>query len=167
VYDLTPALRAEIAGLSALSGPELAAKYEELDGSPPYSRNRRFLEKRVAWLIQAREFGGLDPATRERALKIARLADARLTPPVAGADTDGGVRKVKVRATSSPDIPPPGTVLVRPYRDGEVRVTVLDDGFEWNGTTYGSLSAVAKAVTGTHCSGPAFFGLARRRNGQG
>ena len=61
----------------------------------------------------------------------------------------------------------PTTVLVRAYRSGEVRVTVLDDGFEWNGQTFGSLSAVAKTITGTHCSGPAFFGLARRRNGEG
>jgi hypothetical protein len=164
---LDPKLVAEIEGLSALSGAELAAKYEELDGSPPYSRNRRFLEKRVAWLIQAREFGGLDPAVREQALKIARLSAARLTPPVAGADTNGDVRKVRVRARANSAIPPAGTVLVRPYKSGEVRVTVLDEGFEWDGQTFGSLSAVAKAITGSHCSGPAFFGLARRRNGQG
>ena len=164
MHTLTPALRAEIASLATLSGPELAARYEELDGCPPYSRSRRFLEKRVAWLIQAREFGGLDPAVRERALSMARLADARLTPPT---DTNGATRKVAVRARANSAIPPAGTVLVRAYRSGEVRVTVLEEGFEWNGTTYPSLSAVAKTITGTHCSGPAFFGLTRRRNGQG
>jgi hypothetical protein len=53
----------------------------------------------------------------------------------------------------------PGTVLTREYRGGEVRVTVLDRGFECEGQVYRSLTAVAKAVTGSHWNGFHFFGL--------
>src|SRR5262249_44275049 len=66
-----------------------------------------------------------------------------------------------------PPIPPvpakrslkPGTILAREH-DGELhRITVLDEGFAWNGATYGSLSEVARAITGTNWNGPRFFGL--------
>ena len=53
----------------------------------------------------------------------------------------------------------PGAILAREWRGRLERVTVLDDGFAWNGTTYGSLSMVAKAITGTSWNGHRFFGL--------
>ncbi len=59
-------------------------------------------------------------------------------------------------------IPPPGTVLLRKYKDQSIAVTVLENGFEWEGREYGSLSAVAKAVTGSHLNGVRFFHLGRK-----
>ncbi len=56
-------------------------------------------------------------------------------------------------------LPPPGTVLRRPYKGRTVLITVLDDGFEYEGDVYRSLSAVAKAVTGSHWNGNLFFRL--------
>jgi hypothetical protein len=56
-------------------------------------------------------------------------------------------------------LPPPGSVLARPYRGQTVHVRVLDDGFEYAGAVYGSLSAAARAVTGSHCNGFLFFRL--------
>src|SRR5262249_27581859 len=56
----------------------------------------------------------------------------------------------------------PGTVLVRDYQGQRHTVTVAPDGFDWQGTTYASLSAIARAITGTAWSGPRFFALARR-----
>jgi hypothetical protein len=53
----------------------------------------------------------------------------------------------------------PGTVLVREWEGGSHRVMVLAEGFAWNGTTYASLSQVARAITGTRWNGPRFFGL--------
>ena len=87
---------------------------------------------------------------------------------MARADTDTARVTRRRVATAGTDsvTPPTGTVLVRAFRGEEIRVTVLDRGFfEWNGGTFRSLSAVAKAITGSHCSGPAFFGLTRKRNG--
>jgi hypothetical protein len=157
MYELTEELRAEIAGLDALSVAELRGRYRDLFGEESHSRNRRYLIRRCAWGIQAREFGGLSEAARRRALDIARLADLRRTPP-----PEAKTRRVPVNSRPDPKLPPPGTVLVRPYKGREIRVVVLDDGFEHEGTVYRSLSAVAKAVTGTHCSGPAWFGLVKR-----
>jgi len=57
-------------------------------------------------------------------------------------------------------LPVPGTVLTCPYKGDVLQVRVLADGFEYDGATYGSLSAVAKAATGSHCNGFAFFRLA-------
>ena len=57
----------------------------------------------------------------------------------------------------------PGTTLVRTWRGRQIRVHVLEDGFEWDGQRFGSLTAVAKAVTGSHVSGPAWFGLTKPR----
>jgi len=56
----------------------------------------------------------------------------------------------------------PGTILVREWDSKPQRVTVVDDGFAWNGSTYRSLTKVAFAMTGTRWSGPRFFGLSRR-----
>ena len=72
------------------------------------------------------------------------------------------------RAAAKPKRPPArrrttaGTVLTRIWRNREIRVRVLDVGFEWNGVQYRSLSAVARAITGAHWNGPLFFGLVRR-----
>lgn len=58
----------------------------------------------------------------------------------------------------------PGTVLVREHRGDNHRVVVTNNGFAWNGTTYSSLSQVAKAITGTAWNGPRFFGLRGHQN---
>ncbi|XAT58428.1 DUF2924 domain-containing protein [Rhodobacteraceae bacterium IMCC1335] len=53
----------------------------------------------------------------------------------------------------------PGTELVRSYRGQTYTVLVRDNGFEWNGSCYGSLSEIATLITGSRRSGPKFFGL--------
>ena len=54
-------------------------------------------------------------------------------------------------------LPPPGTILTRPYKGQQLHVQVLTDGFAYAGRVYASLSAVAKAATGSHCNGYLFF----------
>ena len=70
-----------------------------------------------------------------------------------------------MRATKIRDInmPTTGTVLTRIYKGTEIRVVTLDDGFEYDGRVYGSLTAVAKAVTVQHWNGRLFFGLTKRK----
>jgi hypothetical protein len=64
-----------------------------------------------------------------------------------------------VEARPDGRLPPPGTVLSRPYKGGTVQVQVLAHGFEYRGEVFRSLSAVARAVTGSHCNGFLFFRL--------
>ena len=65
-----------------------------------------------------------------------------------------------------PRLPLPGTILRRQYRGRVVQVTVLREGFEYEGEVYRSLSAVAKAVTGSHWNGLLFWGLTKKGNGR-
>ena len=147
-------IRAEIAALDELTVAELRETYERLAGEAAYSRNKQHLRRRCAWLIQAREFGGLSELARRRAHEIARLSDARLTPPKAAAR--------KVEAPRDTRLPAPGAVLSRTYKGHDVAVTVLADGFEYDGVRFRSLSAVAKAISGTHVNGFVWFGLAEK-----
>jgi hypothetical protein len=65
-----------------------------------------------------------------------------------------------------PAAPKVGTVLARDYKGHRITVRVIDGGYEWRGQVFKSLSAAAKAVTGSHCSGMAFFGLAKKGGGK-
>ena len=58
-------------------------------------------------------------------------------------------------------MPPPGSIIARFYKGEVLQVRVLDHGFEFEGTVYRSLSAVAKKITGGHCNGHAFFRLGK------
>jgi len=90
----------------------------------------------IAYRLQERAFGGLD---RESLRFLDGLARHGRLPR----------RRLK-----------PGTVLVRDYQGQRHTVTVASDGFDWQGATYPSLSAIARAITGTAWSGPRFFALA-------
>jgi hypothetical protein len=62
-----------------------------------------------------------------------------------------------------PRLPSPGTVITRSYRGRELRLLVLDEGYELDGVHYGSLTEAARAVTGSHWGGPLFWGLVQRK----
>ena len=116
------------------------------DREPPgFSRN--YLISRLAYRIQELAYGGLKPATRA---KLDALADA-LDPKAA-----------RKRVVNGPVV---GTQLIREWRGVEHKVTVLADGFEWEGRRYKSLSAVARAITGTRWNGLTFFGVKRHGGG--
>jgi hypothetical protein len=155
----------EVAALQRLSTKQLRHKFAEVFGDGTNANNRTWLVRRIAWRLQCLAEGGLSDRARERAAELACDAGLRLNPPLAPAaapaPTSAPTRTVTRGVGPGPDrrLPPPGTVLARPYKGGTVRVTVLDDGFEFDGAVYGSLSAAAKAATGTHCNGFAFFGL--------
>jgi Protein of unknown function (DUF2924) len=159
----------ELAALKRMGVAALREKYAEVFGEATRSGNRAWLLKRVAWRVQALAHGDLTDRARQRAAELARDADLRIIAPrtpstpaskPAPAPTATG-RLDTVAHDLDPRLPPPGSVLARPYKGAEVRVTVLLDGFEYEGAHYGSLSAVAKAVTGSHTNGFLFFGLTR------
>ena len=82
-----------------------------------------------------------------------------MSPPKHAAETQADDR---LPAAADPRLPLTGSLLSRPYKGGVVQVRVLDQGFEFDGTVYPSLSAVAKTVTGSHCNGFHFFRLNNR-----
>jgi len=133
-----------LAALKTATTPELKRQWRELFGTEPPPYNRRFLESRLAYRIQELAYGGLKPET------LARLE-------ALGEQFDGG--KITVRRLRGDDRPIAGTQLIRQYQGVEHTVTVLADGFEYDGRTYKSLSAIARYITNTRWNGRVFFGL--------
>ena len=149
------AIQAEIIRLQSLPKAKLIDLYKIKFGRVPRITLREFLWKRIAWKIQEAKFGGLSRPAQSKLEKL--IAEIELP---AAEDT----RKVtgKLRGPHKPGMPGPGTILTKTYKSQRIHVEVLDMGFAWNGETYRSLTAVAKAVTGTHWNGRLFFGLTKR-----
>jgi hypothetical protein len=143
---MTDTVLAQLAALKTMPTPKLKDKWRELFDSEPPGYNRRFLESRLAYRIQELAYGGLSKQT------IARLE-------ALGEQLDGG--KIEVRRKRGNDRPISGTRLIREYQGIEHCVTVRDADFEYQGRPYKSLSAVARAITGTRWNGLVFFGVRR------
>lgn len=133
-----------LAALKTAPTADLKQQWRELFGGEPPPYNRRFLESRLAYRIQELAYGGLKPET------LARLE-------ALGQQFDGG--KVTVRRMRGDDKPIAGTQLIREYQGVEYVVTVTRAGYEYQGRPYQSLSAIARAITGTRWNGRVFFGL--------
>jgi len=158
---MNPSMAKEIEALQEMTVFELRDRYIEVFGEETRSRNKRFLQKRIAWGLQAREQGGLSERALRRAEELARESDLRLIAPRGDRGASVGRTVVgRVARTHDRRLPMPGAVITREYRGGTVSVTVLDRGFEYEGQVYRSLTAIARAVTGTHWNGFHFFGLA-------
>jgi hypothetical protein len=152
-------LNQQIAALERMGPTELRAQYLKVFGEPTRSANKQYLYKKVAWRIQSLAEGGLSERAKRRAEELARDADIRTTAPRAPSAPERSIALRVAKADGCDRLPIPGTVLTRTYRGQHVAVTVLSDGFQYEGQTYKSLSAIAKAVTGSHWNGYLFFGL--------
>ena len=150
----------ELTALEALSVGQLQQRYGEVFGETARSRHKRYLVRRIAWRLQANTEGGLSERALRRAADLADPTDARVTPP--RADLKAARPRLPVttdRTPSDPRLPPTGTVIIRKYKGRTLSVVVSPNGFEFDGDRYSSLSAVAKAITGSHMNGYRFFGL--------
>ena len=145
---MTKSVAARVAALPKAPTPELKQMWRELYDREPPGFSRSYLISRLAYRIQKLAYGGLRPATRA---KLDALADA-LDPKAA-----------RKRVVNGPVV---GTQLIREWRGTEHRVTVLADGFEWEGRRYRSLSAVARAITNVQWNGLTFFGVKRPGGGR-
>lgn len=143
---MTDTVLTRLAALKSTPTPELKEQWRQLFETEPPPYNRRFLESRLAYRIQELAYGGLKPET------IARLE-------ALGEQLDGG--KIAIRKDRADERPIAGTRLIREWQGVEHTVTVLKDGYEWQGRPYKSLSGIARAITGTRWNGPLFFGLRR------
>ena len=160
-----PPIGQQLRELQRLTTPQLRGRYAEVFGEHTPANNRIWLIKRIAWRLQALAEGGLSERARQRAAELANDADLRMNPP--------GPPKTAKPAPTQPSIPaeptavdrrlpPPGTVLTRTYKGLTLQVEVLPKGFAYQGQVFKSLSAVAKAITGSHCNGFWFFGLVHK-----
>ena len=161
--SLDPGTEQAIAAMGRMTAGQLRDRYQEVFGEPSRSGNRDFLFKRLAWRLQSLAEGSLSERAKRRAEELARDADVRLTLPRPPKAADGAEARMVTQpapaATAHDRLPIPGTVLTRKYRGKHVEVKVLPGGFEYGGQVYRSLSAVAKAATGSHWNGHLFFGL--------
>ena len=147
----------EVATLERLTIGQLRQRFAELFGEATQASNRTWLVKRIAWRLQALAEGDLSERARRRAAELACDADLRLNPPRRQTTTTTPPEPVTVPTPVDHRLPPPGTILTRPYKGQLVQVQVLTAGFAYAGTIYASLSAVAKVITGSHCNGFLFF----------
>jgi hypothetical protein len=136
-------IEAEIDRLRSMPKAELRVRYRALfKAEPPKAFGPDLLRRSIVYRIQELAYGGLDPATRRLLNNLmaqqAKSKDGRIVIP----------RRIKS-----------GAVLVRVWKDQSHRVMVLEDGFAYAGKSYGSLSEIARQITGARWNGPRFFGL--------
>lgn len=145
---MTDTVLARLTALKTMPTLDLKQQWRELFESEPPPYNRRFLESRLAYRIQELTYGGLQPKTVERLEALGeRLYDKN---PVQ-------------RRLRTDDKPIAGTRLIREWQGVEHAVTVRDVDYEYQGKPYKSLSAIARAITGTRWNGWTFFGLKNQR----
>ena len=149
----------QITELQQMTVPELRQRHLEVFGHETGTHNKLHLIRKIAWRIQALAEGDLSERARQRAAELARDADVRVRPPKEFAIAEPGGGTVTVAVQTDPRLPSIGDAIVRTYKGQKIRVVVLPDGFEYDGRRFRSLSAVAKAISGSHCNGFRFFGL--------
>ena len=140
-----PNLDAEIGALITMSPAALRSKWREVHRSPAPDLSPSLLARGIAYRLQERVHGGLSRATEKQLANIARRLDRT------GTVDDPNAVSLK-----------PGTRLVRSWNGTIYKVLVGDDGFEFDGRRYESLSQIARDITGAHWSGPRFFGVKAR-----
>ena len=132
----------KLAALTTMSSVQLQGEWRALKGTPAPLISPSLLRMALGNELQARALGGLSRVSQQR---LTQLGTARTVTQA-------------VR---------PGTRLIREWNGVAHIVEVGDDGvIRWNGAVWNSLSEVARAITGTRWSGPAFFGLRSRKGSQ-
>jgi hypothetical protein len=145
---VTDTVLTRLVALKTTPTPGLKQQWRDLFETEPPPYNRRFLESRLAYRIQELAYGGLKPETVERLEAL-------------GEQLAGG--RGATRTFDAGNRPIAGTRLIREWQGVEHCVTVRDADYEYQGRPYKSLSAVARAITGTRWNGWVFFGLRNQR----
>ncbi len=143
----------QLATLETMSLEQLHEQWRDLYGGEPPRSRRRFLIKRLAYRIQALFYGGLSEAAKAHWRHVAQ------GDPVARVES-----RVSGNPRSKADILP-GTRFVRIWKDRRHEVLAHENGFEYDGRMFRSLSAVAREITGTRWNGRLFFGLKKDNRG--
>ena len=146
MHDISQ-LDVEIAALQGAATHDLRIAWRRLyRGKPPRCMIRGLLIRAIAYRMQERVHGGLAPATKRR--------------------LQGLVAEIEANGTEAFDpgiVLKPGARLVREWAGQMHTVVVLENGFDYDGERYPSLSKIAARITGAHWSGPRFFGITKTR----
>jgi hypothetical protein len=149
---MAPPILDKIAKLRGLSRSELLDLWQELyNKAAPVGIRREILVPFLAYRIQENAHGGLRPAALAELRRIARALDRYQT-------SNGPLGRPRLKT---------GTRLFRQWRGQRHEVFVTESGFEHRRVSYRSLSEIARKITGTRWSGPAFFGLKKASSGRG
>ncbi len=130
----------EIAKLPVMTLPQLQELWQKYFDAPATSQNKDFYISRIAYRMQELQYGGLGTATKMLLINMYQK---------------------KEENQKSNALPPVGTRLLKTYHGQEHVVTILRDGFDYNGMTYKTLSSIASRITGQKVSGKFFFGLSK------
>jgi hypothetical protein len=154
----------QIEDLPSLNAPQLQAVHRKLFGAAHPIANCQHLRRKIAWHLQAAREGGLAESARQYAIAIARSAELRVRISENASRRQDGLpldQTVTTRVVQTRDarLPMPGSLIVKNYKAQTVVVKVLNEGFEYDGRRFASLSAIAGEVSGTRWNGFAFFGL--------
>ena len=140
-------VEAQVIALEALTTADLRIEWRRLyRATPPTRLSRDLLIRGVAYRVQEQAHGGLSLGIKRRLHSLSEGSDQR----------DGSAAAPAITMK-------PGTKLVREWHGHAHMVSVLDDGFEYQGERYNSLTRIARRITGVHWSGPLFFGISKRR----
>ncbi len=143
----------QLATLNTMTLEQLREKWLDLYGSAPPPYKRQFLIKRLAYRIQELFYGGLSETAKARLKQVAQ---------------EDSVARVDARVSKNPEGKAdilPGTRFVRIWKDRRYEVLAQENGFEYEGRIFRSLSAVAREITGTRWNGRLFFGLKKHNGG--
>lgn len=144
-HNRTSVLR-QLTALQTMSSEEIDNKWRDLYGSEPPRYKKTFLQRRLAFRIQELFFGGVEPPVRDKFQELA-------------AHDPSATRLERPRTILNDGKVLPGTRFIRVW-NGKIYETIArDDGFEFNGQIYRSLTAIATAITGTKWNGRKWWGL--------
>jgi len=154
--------RVDLDRLAQMQPRELQRLHQKLFGCAVPSGNSELARRRIAWHVQAEAEGGVPESARQHALAIAREANLRIQVRRGVVDSAPSNATVTgIVSNHDSRLPMPGSILVKEHRGKTLVVHVLDQGFEYDGRHFASLSAIAKDITGTKWNGFLFFGLAK------
>lgn len=123
--------------INDLNRGQLRVLYQEVTGAPAHKQtSSTLLRRNLGWMLQARQEKLKAPVFHQRILKQLEGSSSQSTPTLQA-----------------------GSRLIREWHGKVYEVTVLENGYRWQGKTYRSLSPIAQMITGTKWSGPRFFGL--------
>ena len=141
-------LTQKITALVNMPRADLKDSWQKIHGSePPAHISRDFMARSIAYKIHEKELGGLNKSVRRRLKTLARALETEGSLPV----ISGPILK-------------PGAKLVREWHGKTYKAIALEDGFEFEGRRYRSLSKIACEITGAHWSGMRFFGLLQEKS---
>jgi hypothetical protein len=148
--------------LARMQPHELQRLHQKLFGRAVPAGNSQLARRRIAWHVQAEAEGGVPESALKRALAIAKEASLRMHLRRGGVDASPNHATVTgIVSDHDSRLPMPGSIIVKEHRGKTLLVRVLDQGFEYDGRRFASLSAIATDITGTKWNGFLFFGLTK------